>query len=154
MDRLTQIRNFSPDDIKDLISELGLLIKLPTTSLDSLDDKDCVICLRATLPCYYATDGTKIPREMQLRVVLADQHGKDLSQLSAESKVVLVATGFQFCDSGLCEVPRAEERERTWVSYERGGIVVDARSTNVQRSSPFLWRCIRFWKRDADTLPK
>ena len=46
-----------------------------------------------------------------------------------------MATGFEFCDSGLCEVPKAEEREKKWVSYERGGIVVDARSTNVQRST-------------------
>lgn len=46
---------FSPDDIKDLISKLELLAKLPTTFLDSLDDKDRVICFRATLLCYYAT---------------------------------------------------------------------------------------------------
>ena len=80
MDRLTEIRNSWPEGIKDLISKLDpeLLAKLPTTYLDSLDDKDRVICFRVTLLCYYATACMKlqIPHEMQLRAILADQHGK------------------------------------------------------------------------------
>jgi DEAD/DEAH box helicase len=76
-DKLMDARNSSADRIKELISRLGLLSKLPGDFLDSLDDRDRVICLRATLLCYYVTDGAQIPREMQLRAVLADQHGKD-----------------------------------------------------------------------------
>ena len=76
-DKLIDARNSSADRIKELISRLGLLSKLPGDFLDSLDDKDHVICFRATLLCYYVTDGAQIPREMQLRAVLADQHGKD-----------------------------------------------------------------------------
>ena len=44
--------------------------------------------------------------------------------------------GFEFCDSWLCEVPNAEEREKTWVSYERWGMVVNVRSTNVNAQRP------------------
>ena len=43
---------------------------------------------------------------------------------------------FNFCDSWLCEVPKAEDREKTWVSYERGGMVIDVRSTNVNAQRP------------------
>ena len=56
---------------------LGLLSKLPREFLDTLDDKDLVICFRVTLLCCYVTNGAQIPCEMQLRAVLADQHGND-----------------------------------------------------------------------------
>ena len=52
---------------------------------------------------------------------------------------MFAVTGFEFCDSGLCEVLKAKEREKTWVSYERWGIVVSARSTNVQYPSSFFF---------------
>jgi len=42
MDRLTEILNSSPDDIKDLVSNLELLAKLLTMFLDSLDDEDVI----------------------------------------------------------------------------------------------------------------
>lgn len=76
-DRLNEARYSSSDNIKALISRLELLPKLPAKFLDSLDDKDLLLCFRATLLCFYATNGVLIPREMQLRAVLADQNGKD-----------------------------------------------------------------------------
>ena len=76
-DRLTEIRNYSLENVVELISRLDLLSGLPMDLLDSLSDKDRVICFRATLLCYCVTNGTKIPREMQLRTVLADQHEND-----------------------------------------------------------------------------
>jgi ATP-dependent helicase YprA (DUF1998 family) len=78
-ERLTQIRKYSPEDIIELVSrlELQLLSKLPNDYLDSLDSKDRDICFLAALLCYCVTGGTQIPREMQLRAVLADQQGKD-----------------------------------------------------------------------------
>ena len=46
--------------------------------------------------------------------------------------------GFEFCDSWLCEVPKVEEREKTWILYERGGMVVDIRSTNINAQRPMF----------------
>jgi hypothetical protein len=57
---------------------------------------------------------------------------------SAELSVMFAATGFEFCDYGLYEVLKAEEMEKTWVLYEQGGIIANARSTNVQCSSSFF----------------
>jgi hypothetical protein len=48
---------------------------------------------------------------------------------SAELSVMFAATGFEFCDYGLYEVLKAEEMEKTWVLYEQGGIIADARTT-------------------------
>ena len=64
-----------------------------------------------------------------------------------------------FLDSGLCEMPKADGREKTWVLYERSGIAVDASSSRTFKLQTFkvqvlFWRCIRFWKRDPDLLPK
>ena len=74
---LAEIRGYSAQEVLDDISRLGLLSKLPATYLESLAEPDRVICFRATLLCYCVTGGTQIPREMQLRSVLADRHGKD-----------------------------------------------------------------------------
>ena len=41
-----------------------------------------------------------------------------------------------FLDSGLCEMPNANEREKTWVSYEQRDIAVDASSSSVHGQSP------------------
>ena len=54
-----------------------------------------------------------------------------------------------FLDSGLCEMPKADGKEKTWVSYEQSGIAVDVSSSsvqNVQSSGSFFWHCIHFWK--------
>jgi hypothetical protein len=75
-ERLTQVRNYSSEIILELCAKLDLLSKMPTDFLDSLDDKDRIICFRVTLLCYYVTNGTQVLREMQLRAVLVDQHGK------------------------------------------------------------------------------
>ena len=37
-----------------------------------------------------------------------------------------------FLDSGHCEMPKADGREKIWVSYEQNGIAVDASSSSVQ----------------------
>ena len=61
----------------ELVSRLDLLSRLPKNYLDSLDDKDRVICFWATLLCYCVTNAVQIPRKMQLRAVLVDQHEND-----------------------------------------------------------------------------
>ena len=53
------------------------LTLLPTTFLATLDDEARAICFRASLICYSVTRGTQVPREMQLRAVLADQTEQD-----------------------------------------------------------------------------
>ena len=77
VEKLTEIRKYSSENVVEHISTLDLLSRLPTDFLNSLDDKDRVICFRASLLCYCVTNGAQIPREMQLRAVLADQHEKD-----------------------------------------------------------------------------
>ena len=41
-----------------------------------------------------------------------------------------------FLDSGLCEMPKADGREKTWVSYEQSGIAVDTKHS--KHSSSFF----------------
>ncbi|KAH9017400.1 P-loop containing nucleoside triphosphate hydrolase protein [Lactarius hengduanensis] len=60
-----------------LISNLGLCDRLPGSFLNTLDEDDKDICYRAALMCYSVTGSTQVPREMQLRVVLASQNGSD-----------------------------------------------------------------------------
>jgi hypothetical protein len=50
---------------------------LPLTYLNSLSEEDKTVCLRATMICWVMSKLTMVPREMQLRVVLADVHAKD-----------------------------------------------------------------------------
>lgn len=47
------------------------------------------------------------------------------------------STGFKFCDPGVCEMVKAEDREKTWFSYSRGGIVDSRRglSSEFKRAS-------------------
>jgi hypothetical protein len=68
-ERLVQVRNYSSENIMEHFSRLDLLSKLPTSFLDSLDDKDRIMSFRVTLLCYYVTNGIQGPREMQLRAV-------------------------------------------------------------------------------------
>ncbi len=74
---LAEIRSYSAGEVLDNITHLGLMSKMPATYLESLEEADRVICFRTTLLCYCVTGGTQVPREMQLRSVLADKHGKD-----------------------------------------------------------------------------
>ena len=51
--------------------------QLPLTYLNILSADDMTVCLRATMICWVMSKKTVAPREMQLRVVLADVHAKD-----------------------------------------------------------------------------
>lgn len=61
----------------DVVSNLHLRERLPVSFIDALDEDDRIICYRASLICYGVTGSTQVPREMQLRVVLANQNAKD-----------------------------------------------------------------------------
>ncbi|KAI9463684.1 P-loop containing nucleoside triphosphate hydrolase protein [Lactarius psammicola] len=56
---------------------LGLRERLPAGFLDTLDEDDLTICYRAAVMCYGVTGSAQVPREMQLKAVLSDYHGKD-----------------------------------------------------------------------------
>jgi len=73
------LRKCSGDYLKDLVQSIGpdIEARMPKDFLDSLDIGDQVICFRASLVCYGVTGSTQVPREMQLRAVLADQDRKD-----------------------------------------------------------------------------
>jgi len=74
-ERLQMIREYSYVDLSEQISHLSLDDELPSPYLATLDDDDRATCFRATLLCHCVTGGTQVPREMQLKAVLADQHG-------------------------------------------------------------------------------
>ena len=59
----------------DSISELWNC--LPLDYLRGLEELDRIICLRVSLVCWAVTQGRMVPREMQLRSILADQRGRD-----------------------------------------------------------------------------
>jgi len=76
-DRLEVIRNLTGEQLEHEIRHQLLLDRLPTTFLTTLDDEARAICFRASLICYSVTRGTQMPREMQLRAVLADRTEQD-----------------------------------------------------------------------------
>jgi hypothetical protein len=76
-ERLRYLRSCSGDELAQLVSDLCLEERLPRAFLDGLSEEDKTICYRVALLCYCVTLSVQIPREMQLRVVLADQHKKD-----------------------------------------------------------------------------
>ena len=71
------LRNCSPAEISRLVVTEIPQDHLPLTYLNSLSEEDRTVCLRATLICWVISKSTMVPREMQLRVVLADAHAKD-----------------------------------------------------------------------------
>jgi hypothetical protein len=70
-------RTCSPAEISRLVATEIPQDRLPLTYLDSLSEEDRTVCLRATIICWVMSQSTMVPREMQLRVVLADAHAKD-----------------------------------------------------------------------------
>jgi hypothetical protein len=78
-DSLDLIRNCSSLDLLSFICRFSLESdsRVPSDFLSSLEDTDKMFCWRAILVCYMVTQGQQIPREMQLRSVLADHHGLD-----------------------------------------------------------------------------
>ena len=75
--RLQVLRNLSSRNISDLASQKIPEDKVPVAYLAGLNEKEHILCLRASLICLEVTDGAQIPREMQLRAVVADQNGGD-----------------------------------------------------------------------------
>jgi hypothetical protein len=72
--RIQILRTLPSRDISDLASRNIPEDKLPVTYLAGLNEKDKILCLRASLVCLEVTSGEQIPREMQLRAVVADQN--------------------------------------------------------------------------------
>jgi hypothetical protein len=77
-DHLRSLRGCSGDELKQLVSNLSLDERLPVAFLDGLPEEDRITCYRVALLCHCATNSMQIPREMQLRVVLADQHSDNV----------------------------------------------------------------------------
>jgi len=75
--RLRTIRECSIETLESILSNLSLTNRLPAAYLSQLDEVDLTICFRATLLCYFVTLGTQVPREMQLKAIVADQKGED-----------------------------------------------------------------------------
>lgn len=77
-ERLEYLRKCPATDITELSRSItDLESKLPQVYLEGLAAEQRIICLRAALVCWSVTQGTQIPREMQLRSILADRLGRD-----------------------------------------------------------------------------
>ena len=78
---LQLFRSCSPAEISRLVTTEIPQDRLPLTGtyLNSLSEEDKTVCLRATIICWVMSQSTMVPREMQLRVVLADAHAKVIS---------------------------------------------------------------------------
>jgi replicative superfamily II helicase len=82
----------SGDELTQLVSDLCLKERLPCMFLDGLSKEDKTICYCVALLCYCVTLSMQIPCEMQLRVVLTDQHKKDslVSAGTGSGKTLLI----------------------------------------------------------------
>ena len=76
-DHLGYLRTCPINELMQLITNLRLHEGLPVGFLDLLDEDNRTVCYRTALICYSVTSATQVPREMQLRVVLANLTGKD-----------------------------------------------------------------------------
>ena len=70
-------RTCSLAEISNLVATEIPQDRLPLAYLNSLSADDMTVCLRAIMICLVMSKMTMVPREMQLRVVLADVHAKD-----------------------------------------------------------------------------
>jgi hypothetical protein len=70
-------RTCSPAEISHLVATEIPQDQLPLAYLNSLSADDTTVCLRVTMICWVMSRMKMVPREMQLRVVLADVHAKD-----------------------------------------------------------------------------
>ena len=98
--RIQVLRNLPWRDISDLASREIPEDKIPVAYLAELNEKDRILCLRASLICIEVTGGAQIPREMQLRAVVADQNGGDslISAGTGSGKTLPIAFNFLFDD--------------------------------------------------------
>ena len=77
-ERLDFLRKASDTVISALVDSISELWNcLPLDYLRGLGELDRMICLRSSLVCWAVTQGRIVPREMQLRSILADQRGRD-----------------------------------------------------------------------------
>ena len=77
-ERLDFLRKASDTDISALVDSIPeLWTCLPQDYLRELEALDHMICLRSSLVCWAVSKGRIVPREMQLRSILADQRGRD-----------------------------------------------------------------------------
>ena len=76
-ERLQFFRACDSNELSQLISTVITDGRFPNRFLNSLNDEDRTICHRAYMICWSVTDGACVPREMQLRVILAERHGFD-----------------------------------------------------------------------------
>jgi hypothetical protein len=101
--RIQVLRNLPWRDISDLASQEIPEDKIPVAYLAGLNEKDRILCLRASLICLEVTGGAQIPREMQLRAVVADQNGGDslISAGTGSGKTLPIALNFLLDDPSL-----------------------------------------------------
>ena len=76
-ERLEVFRNCSREEISSLVTSVIPQECLPNHFLQDLSDEDRILCYRAIMISWGASQPTMVPTEMILRVVLADRHGKD-----------------------------------------------------------------------------
>ena len=77
-ERLDFLRKASDTVISSLVDSISeLWTCLPHDYLRELGALDRTICLRSSLVCWAVSQGRMVPREMQLRSILADQRGRD-----------------------------------------------------------------------------
>ena len=77
-DRLEFIRKCPGPDILAMCASItDLNDQLPQEYLAQLNELERIICLRASLICWSVTEGTQVPRIMQLRSILADRLGRN-----------------------------------------------------------------------------
>ncbi|KAF4618097.1 hypothetical protein D9613_012644 [Agrocybe pediades] len=76
-EKLSFFRSCSAAELPGLVFSVLPVHQLPGSYLESLSAEDSAVCLRACMICWAITEGTMVPREMQLRTVVADYHGQD-----------------------------------------------------------------------------
>jgi hypothetical protein len=101
-DHLDFIRTCDLPSLDRLVSNLCLHERLPVSFLDTLEEDDKAVCYRAVLICYSVTGSSQVPREMQLRVVLANQNGRDclVSAGTGSGKTLPIALNALLDDPG------------------------------------------------------
>ena len=98
--KLQSFRTLPAEDIFELASNVFSGCndsRLPEGYLRSLDYSDQILCFRACLICW-SIPCHQIPREMQLRAVLADQHRRDslVSAGTGSGKTLPIALNILF----------------------------------------------------------
>lgn len=80
-EHLQILRKCSSQRVKELVDAIGpvLTAKLPASYIEALPETDQIICLRSALILWAVRKGQFVPREMQLKTILADQHRRDVN---------------------------------------------------------------------------